>query len=91
MITGNTAFGVFVQQITGTTECTIENCVIAHNGTGLVAQAGTPRVRLSDTTAASNTVGIQLTSGTVASYGNNPVAGNGSGNAPSPGANIPLQ
>lgn len=90
IITGN-AIGIAVEQAAGTTECNVQNCVIAHNATGILMQTGSPTMRLSDSSVLDNGVGIQLTSGTVASFGQNRIAGNGSGNVPSPGANIPLQ
>ena len=53
---------------------------------GVVVLNGTPTVRLSNSTVVNNGIGIQLVSGTVASYVNNRIAGNGSGNTPSAGA-----
>jgi len=91
IISGNTVSGVFLEQTAGLTECNIENCVIAHNGTGIVVQNGTPAARISNSTIVNNTVGLLLTSGTVFSYRNNQIAANGSGNAPTPGATLPLQ
>jgi hypothetical protein len=90
-ITGNGNVGVAVHQLGGgVTECNIENCVIAHNVTGILCAAGTQTVRLSHTTVIGNTTGISIASGTVASFGSNRITGNGSGNAVSPGAILPL-
>ena len=91
IITGNGQNGVYLEQPAGVTECNVENCVIAHNGTGVAVVSGAPTLRLSSSTVVNNSVGIQLVSGTVASYVNNRIAGNGSGNTPSGGANIPLR
>jgi len=91
ILTGHAGFGIAVQQTAGTTEVNIENCVIAHNGTGILSQAGLPTTRLSNSTVVNNTNGIQIASGTVFSYVNNRIAGNTSGNAPSPGQTIPLR
>ena len=91
VLSGNVNFGIRLEEAAGSTECNVENCVIAHNGTGVIVLKGTPTVRLSNSTIVNNTVGIRLTSGTVASYVNNRISANGSGNAPSPGQTIPLR
>ena len=91
IITGNTQFGVYLEEPAGSTECNVENCVIAHNGTGVAVAAGAPTARLSNSTIVNNNVGIQLASGTVASYVNNRIEANGSGNVPSAGVTIPLK
>ena len=91
ILSGNLGFGITVEQPAGQTVCTIDACVIAHNNLGLAAHNGTPTVRLSNSTITDNTVGILLGGGTVASFGNNRIAGNGSGNDPSAGSNIPLK
>lgn len=90
IITGNAQFGIFIQPGPGPIECDVDRCVIAHNGTGLRSEIPPMTVRLSDTTIANNDVGISGAGGIVASYGNNRIAGNGAGNAPSPGAGIAL-
>jgi len=89
IVTGN-AVGIAVEQAAGFTQCHIENCVIAHNGTGIVLPTGAPTVRLLNTTITGNNVGVQVTGGSLASYGNNRLAGNNSGNGPI-GPVIPLQ
>ena len=91
VMTGNNDFGLNAAEAAGSTEVNVESCIVSHNGTGVLVQSGTPTVRLSNTTIVNNTVGIKLTSGTVATYVNNKITANGSGNAPSPGATIPLQ
>ena len=96
IVTGNTNFGIAVSQAAGgVTECNIDACVIAHNGTGILCSAGPPTgtqtVRLSHTTVSHNNTGILIVNGIVASYVNNRISGNGSGNATSPGQNISLQ
>jgi len=89
IISGNPANGISVEG--NTSECNIENCVIAHNGTGILVQSGAPVARLSGSTVVNNNFGIGLNAGTVFSYVNNRIAGNTSGNAPSPGQTIPLR
>ena len=91
VITGNDAFGLNAEEAAGNTEVNVDGCIISHNDTGVLVRTGTPTVRLSNATIVRNTVGIQLTSGTVASFVNNRIAANGSGNVPSPGATIPLR
>ena len=91
IVSGNAQFGIYLEQPAGVTECNVEHCVIGHNGTGVAVVSGAPTVRLSDSTIVNNGVGIQVTSGTVASYVNNRIVGNSSGNAPSAGATIPLR
>jgi nitrous oxidase accessory protein NosD len=91
IITGNAQFGIFVEQPAGTTVCDIQNCVIAHNGVGVSVRTNTPLARISGTSIVDNGTGIQVLSGTAASFGNNRITGNGSGNAPTPGAGIALQ
>ena len=88
---GNTNFGIFADQPAGTTEVNVDTCVISNNSVGVNIQTGTPSVRLANATIVNNTVGVSLISGTVSSYGNNKISANGSGNAPSPWATIPLQ
>ncbi len=91
VIAGNNSFGLNADEAAGSTEVNVEGCVISRNGTGVLVQTGAPTVRLSNATIVNNTVGIQPASGTVATYGNNKITANGSGNSPSPGATIPLQ
>ena len=65
IVSGNTQFGIYLEQPAGVTECNVEHCVIGHNGTGVAVAGGAPTVRLSDSTIVNNGVGIQLASGTV--------------------------
>ena len=91
IITGNAQAGIIMEESAGSTEANVDGCTIAHNPIGILMQNGTPTLRLSNSSVVNNTVGLNLTGGTVASYVNNRIEGNGSGNAPSPGANIPLR
>ena len=65
-------------------ELNVENCVTAYNGTGVSAGGGT--VRVSNTQITNNTTGIGA--GTVRTYQNNKVEGNGGGNAFAGGSQI---
>ena len=90
IITANTAFGVFADAAPGFLLLGIEGCVIANNNAGISLQQGSPTVHVSDTKIIHNNIGIQATTGAVASYGNNRISGNTSGNAPTTGAGIDL-
>jgi hypothetical protein len=89
VITGNDAFGLNAEEAAGNTEVNVEGCIISHNDTGVLVRTVTPTVRLSNATIVNNTVGIQLTSGTMATYVNNQIAANDSGNAAAPGRDDP--
>jgi hypothetical protein len=91
VITGNTAYGLVVTQPDGSTELNVDSCVIAQNANGVATGDGTPIVRLADSMIVDNGVGISVTGGAVASFTNNSIAGNGTGNAPTPGSRIPLE
>jgi hypothetical protein len=58
----------------------LESTLISGNGTGLQAQ-NSATVRIANATIVGNTVGLAISSGAVVnSFGNNQIAGNGSGN-----------
>jgi hypothetical protein len=76
VIAGNTTGGVVT--LAATAEVNIDNCVISGNSIGISNGGGT--IRLSNSDIAFNTTGL---SGTVLSFGNNRISGNGSlGTAP---------
>lgn len=83
--------GLVVTQPNGSTELNVDRCVIAQNANGVATGDGTPIVRLADSMIVDNGVGISVTGGAVASFTNNSIAGNGTGNAPTPGSRIPLE
>jgi hypothetical protein len=95
LISGNaTAFGVVAQSPAGsvaTTEVNVAGCTISHNSSGVGVANGSPLIRLSDSDVVGNTIGIQLLSGTVRSFGNNRIDGNQLGNTPSAGAPLGLK
>ncbi|MDD5564925.1 MAG: hypothetical protein PHQ91_14515, partial [Thermoanaerobaculaceae bacterium] len=68
--------GVLAAAAAGNAEVNLERCLVANNGVGVQANAG-QTVRLSDTMVTGNATGLQGP-GTVASFGNNQVAGNAS-------------
>jgi len=94
LIADNTGgFGVVAQSPAGsiaTTEVIVEGCVITQNSIGVGVQTGTPVVRISDCHITNNNTGVSLGGGTVASFGNNRIVGNVTGNAPTSGANTNL-
>ena len=92
MITGNQGVAIAIQGFGFVTECNVESCVIAHNGTGIQTNNGSPFLRLSNTTVVNNSTGFQLTSGTVASWVNNRITQNvPGGGSPTPGQTIAFQ
>lgn len=94
IISGNSGVGVVAQTPPGSvaaTEVNVENCVVAQNTTGISSQLGVSLIRISNTAITGNSTGISIPAGTVQTFGNNKIAANGAGNAPSPGAGIPQQ
>jgi hypothetical protein len=80
---GNVNFGLFAD--TAGTVLNVEGCVATGNGVGVNSGTGASTVRLSNTTVANNTTGLQATGGSILSYQNNKIAGNGAGNGPPTG------
>ncbi|MDX6574875.1 MAG: hypothetical protein QOE96_828 [Blastocatellia bacterium] len=80
-ITGNGNAGVQVsQQSGGTAEAAIMSSVISHNSTGIFAGSGASITRISDVTMTNNTsAGTSFSGGTIESFGNNNIRGNGGG------------
>jgi hypothetical protein len=89
----NTSIGLQAQPDTGTAELNADNVMISLTGTGVqVGGTGnTATARLSNLQIFNNTVGVSIGSnGSALSFGDNRIAGNGSGNSP-PLTPIPLQ
>ena len=87
-------FGIVVQH-NGTT-VNLERTVISGNPTGLsvglAGQTEAPTVRLSESMIVDNTgPGVAVNAGTIRSFGNNRIAGNGGGDTLPPGSNIGQQ
>jgi hypothetical protein len=76
--TNNTSHGV---QIENNTSANLVSCTMFGNaGNGLNAGAGAPSVRLSDNNIINNTgVGVNIAGGTVFTFGDNKIRGNGGG------------
>ncbi len=82
-ITGNGNAGVQADASAGTTEVMVERSVISHNQIGIYSGPGSPVVRMSETTVTDNVTGLQTAgSGTIDTFGNCRIAGNGAGNGP---------
>jgi Right handed beta helix region len=79
VITGNGNAGV--QAADANTEVYISDSVVSHNTNyGVYAGSGASTVRLSNVTIGENGTGILAMGGTIGTYGNNNVRGNGAGN-----------
>jgi hypothetical protein len=75
VITGN-ANGVVAEASAGTAELNVHNCLINHNTTGVLSGPGSVVIRLSDNSVQNNATGVNVTSGTVVTYGTNRINGN---------------
>jgi hypothetical protein len=86
-VTNVTNSGVFaIQNSAGTTEISVDHCVINGNGTGFNASSANTIIRVSNTTALNNTtLSTSAGGGQVLSYGNNQASGASIGAPVSPG------
>ena len=80
-ISGNLQEGLVVDSHQGgaTSELNVEDCVVAHNGTGIESLAysgGTANVRVSNSTVAYNNIGLRQNGGSLFSRTNNTAEGN---------------
>ncbi len=85
VVTNNTTAGVAAQAAAGTAEVNLESVVASLNGLGLSAGGSgvTGTIRMTNVTVVNNTVGIFAgAGGTVLSFVNNRIAGNGTDGAP---------
>lgn len=92
LVTNNTTAGLQVQAAAGTAELNVESSATSFNGVGLQAGgAGQPSTaRIANLTVNGNTTGIGVgSSGSVLSFGNNAIDGNGTNGAPT--GTVPLQ
>jgi hypothetical protein len=79
-VSKNTAAGLFLEDLdgagVGTTEMSVDNCVVTHNATGFQASTGSTIIRVSNTTALNNTALFSVAGGgQVLSYNNNQAGG----------------
>jgi hypothetical protein len=68
--------GVVAEASAGTAELNVQNCIINHNTTGVLSGPGSVVIRLADNSVQNNATGVNVTSGTVVTYGNNRINGN---------------
>ncbi|HEX8738279.1 MAG TPA: right-handed parallel beta-helix repeat-containing protein [Pyrinomonadaceae bacterium] len=77
IISANNNFGIVAEADAGGTNVTVENCLITNNGTGVATVTNAPVIYLSNNTISGNNTGINVYSGSILSFGNNKVVGNG--------------
>jgi hypothetical protein len=87
VITGTGAAGIFaVQTSSGTTEVSVDHCVVSNNVIGFNASTANMTIRVSNTTAMNNTtLSSSAGGGLVLSYGNNQAGGASIGGPVTPG------
>ena len=74
---GNVGAGFFVDSAGAAAELNLENCLSAHNATGVSSGAGAATARLSNTSVMNNTSnGLAFAGGSILTFGNNTLAGN---------------
>lgn len=77
VISANNNFGIVAEADAGGTNVTVENCLITNNGTGVATVTNSPTIYLSNNTITGNNTGINVYSGSILSFGNNKIVGNG--------------
>jgi hypothetical protein len=75
-VVGGNLNGVVAEASAGTSELNVHNCLINHNTTGVLSGPGSVVVRLSDNSVQNNATGVNVSSGTVVTYGTNRINGN---------------
>jgi hypothetical protein len=68
--------GVVAEASAGTAELNVYNCIINHNTTGVLSGPGSVIIRLANSSAQNNSTGVNVSAGTVITYGNNRINGN---------------
>lgn len=86
---GNVNHGLFADSAAGTSEMNVESCVVAANDANGITAAPGATIRLSNTFVVDNAAGLTGGGGTFATFGNNQIRGNGSGNTV-PGGPAPI-
>jgi hypothetical protein len=76
-ISANNNFGIVAEADAGGTKVIVENCLITNNGTGVATVTNAPTIYLSNNTISGNNTGVQVYSGSILSFGNNRLVGNG--------------
>jgi hypothetical protein len=75
-VVGGNLNGVVAEASAGTSELSVHNCIINHNTTGVLSGPGSVAIRLSDNSVQNNATGVNVSSGTVVTYGTNRINGN---------------
>jgi hypothetical protein len=75
LISGNVN-GLVAEATAGTAELNVHNCIVNHNTTGVLSGPGAVVIRLNDSSVQNNGTGVNVSSGTVVTYGNNRINGN---------------
>ena len=83
------AIGIAIQS--NGSELNLNDCLLAGNGLGVAMLGGAAVVRMANTMIVDNSSGVLVNAGTVQSWGNNRISGNGSGNTLPPGSVIGQQ
>jgi hypothetical protein len=81
-LSGNANYGLYVEQPAGTTRVFLADSTLSGNGTGILVGMGQPGVLISNLVISNNGTGISPGATSIASFGNNKIAGNGAGNGP---------
>lgn len=87
VVTGTAAAGILaIQTSSGTTEISVDHCVVSNNTIGFNALSANMTIRVSNTTAMNNTTLFSTAGGgQVLSYGNNQAGGSAIGSPVAPG------
>jgi len=80
IMSAGSVIGFYTDQIGGSTQTDLGNCAAFNNGTGVETGPGGATVRLSNCAIFGNTTGLLVKSGSMLSFGNNKIGGNGAGN-----------
>jgi len=82
LISGNTTYGVYLDQAAGSTQVTINNTSIVDNSTGILLGPGNPTLVLSGVSVMDNDTGMVRGTGPVYTFNNNAFVGNAAGSGP---------
>lgn len=82
LLAGNTNYGVYLEQMAGSTQVTINNSSVFDNSVGIVLGPGTPTLVLSGVSVMDNDTGMLRGTGPVFTFNNNRFVGNTAGSGP---------
>jgi len=78
MATNNENYGIVANPFS---TVMVSNSIITHNGTALLTAAASSLLRVAGTAITANGTGLLIAAGTLASFGNNALEGNGTDGA----------